>query len=482
MARCNQSSILLFICVLLPLHSVAFTPLLSRSKVRRITSNSHCRRKHIRDGIRNDPCLDMASIDSPDGNVQLSSTATAPGKIKEEDKKEQTHKSNKHGGKKPYKKKKFGKKQRVKTMFRQAKEMERTGQWCQACIHFEKILEIEPRDSYTHLALARLQSRRERNIPGGIRRTQSNDNVEMKVNITALTISQTEPFSNARQAFFNGTEMCPNSIHIWQAWALYEDSIGNTLNAKTLFQKALVIDDSNPYVCHGLGLLEHRCGNFTAAAELWERPLNTKDDSKTTAALVCSLGQLMVAKKEFHEARDLYRRNVLRIGSQREAVEVYLASAWLEEKYFKQFDCAEEQLKLALQVSPNNSRAMVALARLEGRRVDSQRSKYENPNKSRNVDSKRDVKRQRDDAVKKELKDACNRLAEGHTKEKASEKSDVKDGRLFNAWAKLEVKDKNYGAARKILRQGMELFPHDHSVSFHAQCIAQYVKCTFWIF
>jgi hypothetical protein len=49
---------------------------------------------------------------------------------------------------------------------------------------------------------------------------------------------------------------------------------------------------------------------------------------------------------------------------------VYLAAAWLEEKYFKKVDRAEELLNLVLEVSPGNSRALVALARLAGRRVD----------------------------------------------------------------------------------------------------------------
>lgn len=39
-----------------------------------------------------------------------------------------------------------------------------------------------------------------------------------------------------------------------------------------------------------------------------------------------------------------------------------------------------------------------------------------------------------------------------------------KDGRLFNAWASLEVKSRRLPVARKILMQGMELHPNDQSV------------------
>ena len=42
--------------------------------------------------------------------------------------------------------------------------------------------------------------------------------------------------------------------------------------------------------------------------------------------------------------------------------------------------------------------------------------------------------------------------------------SEVRDGRLFNKWAQLEVKEGQYAKARHILRQGIELFPLDHSV------------------
>lgn len=490
-----MSAVLLCIATFAP-HSTSFTPLsqLSRLGARTSTSKRDAIRIQRINRIRKITNLDMASVDSQDEKIQFSATTIAPERKQENlrlhansDQQGKRHQNSKKHGGKPYKKKPFGKKQTVKRMFRQAKEMERTGQWRQACIHLEKILEIDPRDSYTHLALARLQSRRERSSTGEKRPSIDIDKKqivgiaaegssfdETQVNITALDISQTLPFSNARQAFFNGTEMCPDSIHIWQAWALFEDSLGNLSYARSLFQRALEIDESNPYVCHGYGLLEHRCGNFLAAQEMWERPLKTGEKGKITAALVCSLANLMIAKKELHEARDLYKTHVLLIDSQRESAEVYLAFAWLEEKHFNDFKCAEEQLNLALRVSPGNSRAMVALAKLEGRKVDSQLLKSgmhgKNDNAS-NSGSKRDVKRQVDYTVKKELEDACIRLIEGHKKETKTQQSDVKDGRLFNAWAKLEVKHKNFGAARKILKRGMDLFPHDHSVRYNMRCI-----------
>ena len=54
------------------------------------------------------------------------------------------------------------KKQKVRGMFRRAKEHERSGEYRLATNLLRKILVIDPFDSYSHLALARLESRRER--------------------------------------------------------------------------------------------------------------------------------------------------------------------------------------------------------------------------------------------------------------------------------------------------------------------------------
>ena len=382
------------------------------------------------------------------------------------------------------------KKQRVRTMFRQAKEMERTGQWRQACIHLKQILEIDPYDSYSHLALGRLQSRRERGGTGigpekkkrtsidshdtqkSSTTTEANTNGQnstpmgnslddVDTEITPLMILQSGPSSEAREAFYDGIEKCPDSIHLWQAWALHEQSKGNTAYARTLFQNALHIDETNPYVCHGYGLLEHRCGNFDVAMELWERPLKTGQSGKSSAALVCSLAKLLVAKGKLHKARDLYMDQVTKIKSEREICEVYMAAAWLEERHFRNITRAEELLNLALDVSPGNSRALVALARLAGRKVDLEK------NNSNISTSKDDVVRRRQIAIKKQLQDTCNEMVKRKTPihKGKGKKSEVLDGRLFNAWADMEVKEGRYHRARKILIEGRKLFPADHSVS-----------------
>ena len=121
-------------------------------------------------------------------------------------------------------------------------------------------------------------------------------------------------------------------------------------------------------MCHAYGLLEQREGNPSRARELWEGALEARGGGNgATAALVCSLGDLHAGAGRLHEARDLYEAHALRLRSPREVTEVHLAAAWLEEKRFGDRDRAAEILHRALEHRPGDSRARVALARLEKR-------------------------------------------------------------------------------------------------------------------
>ena len=298
----------------------------------------------------------------------------------------------------------------IRRMFRKARDLERSGQWKEATTILQKILAVDPHDAHSYLALARLEARREGSGP--------------------QVDSRRSP---AREAFRAGTEQCPDSVHLWQAWAVHEQSRGDEDRARELFGKALEIDAKNPYVCHAFGLMEQRAGNVDEAQALWERAL----EGHSTAALVCSLGELYTTSGKFKGAITLYDTHVNRVHSEREIAEIYLAASWLEERHFGDMDRAADLLNMALKRSPGNSRAQVALARLSGRRANQT---------GKNVA-----------AVRKSLEEACTKHAIG-------EKSSVRDGRLFNAWAKLEVKAGNLSKARDILRQGIRDFPRDKSL------------------
>jgi tetratricopeptide (TPR) repeat protein len=312
----------------------------------------------------------------------------------------------------------------IRSMFHTAKDMERQGRWTEALGMYEKILRKDPNDAHTHLALARLEARRE--LKSRLHSPSSN-----------TTVDHIMPTSNAQRAFEKGTEACPQSVHLWQAWAVFEESFGNVDRARELFLQALKIDADNPFACHAYGLMEKKLGNTNKARQLFEQAL----EKKSTAALVCSLGELLIANKDFKFARDLYVRHILRLQTEREKTEVYLASAWLEERYFNDYPRALALIQLALAYSPGSSLVNVALARLEGR-IQKRKGKWTGK-----------------DATRKRLANACIDIEKGH-----QTPSDPNDGRLFNTWANIEVKSRRYSAARKILKKGMEMHPNDHSL------------------
>lgn len=126
-------------------------------------------------------------------------------------------------------------------------------------------------------------------------------------------------------------------------------------------------------------------------------------------------------------------------------MEVYLAASSLEETVFRDLEKASELLKIALlDKNVKDSRAYMALARLgtSGGKVD-------------------------DAVVKKRLREICSKQIKTFKVdgEKGVALFPVKDGRLFNAWAKLESKSGSLVEAKDILEKGIMLYPKDHTVS-----------------
>ena len=124
---------------------------------------------------------------------------------------------------------------KTRILFQSAKQLEKQGKWREASDMYQHILQEDPRDSHSHLGYARLEARR--------------DSKSLSSNTTA------------RHAFLQGTMLCPDSVHLWQAWALYEQSCGDYERARTLLEQALTLDERNPYVCHAYGLMEKKLGN-----------------------------------------------------------------------------------------------------------------------------------------------------------------------------------------------------------------------------
>ena len=207
-------------------------------------------------------------------------------------------------------------------------------------------------------------------------------------------------------------------------------------------------------------------GEITKAKSLWQQGLVYQP----SAALVCSLGELYVASGDFHSARELYSTYLHKLSNGRERTEVYLAAASLEERVYNDVEKASELLRRACSEGGDgddgsgaavmDGRAYVALAKLgtSGGLVN-------------------------DKVVKKRLKEICMRQLNYHEDKKKNGKATadtdggkgnnkaknkiifpVNDGRLFNAWAKMESKSGNLFEARKILGRGMGLYPKDYTL------------------
>lgn len=382
--------------------------------------------------------------------------------------KKKYYKNKRHSSPSPFQYK--NKKSKIKSLYFAAKNFERTGQWRKAEAFLEQAIRIDPTDSRSHLAIAKLQARREERKQSSLSREDNNE------------VAEKHTLRKAREAFRHGTEMCPDSVHLWQAWALYEQNAGDESShqkAAEYYEKALSIESTNPYVCHAFGLMERNAGNLTGAQLLWEKAI----PHNPTAAILCSLGDLYASSPHNNpeKARELYSENVLRIRSgdvERQRTEVFLAAASLEERYFSNINSAIESIQKALELSPQNGRALVALVRLEGKLKEQQKNK-KSLSKTENVKShhishhaggKTDLTKVEDRNLIQNAKQngtlsisPLQNMRDRFEEICTSTLSD--DGRLFNAWANLEIKEGNLEKAKEILDIAMTKFPKDQSVS-----------------
>lgn len=412
------------------------------------------------------------------------------------------------------------KRNRIKYMFLEAKALERQGKWTDALQMFHKILNMDPYDAHSHLALARLEARREsssslsslslssRRRSSGINnkhgQQQHDAQEEPNDNEQTATANATVEATKAQVAFQRGTKACPDSVHLWQSWALYEyQSRGNVERARQLFEEALALEPHNPYVCHAYSLMEKKNASAASAAAAATTTTNGEEDramallqrglqnkTQITAALVCSLGETFMERGQHDEARSLYQRELPRIRGEKDLVEVYLAAAWLEERHFQNLDTAQALLQEALKIAPSSSLASVALARLEGRMIQQRQQEIAGSNAattnsnthqkqqqqqqhqpraiarpatSREVANQATAQRlaQACDEVEKQMMEASDHRSRSKTKTFTATNT---DGRVFNALASLEIKQRRFDAARNVLKRGMDLFPSDHNL------------------
>jgi tetratricopeptide (TPR) repeat protein len=405
----------------------------------------------------------------------------------------------------------------IQQMFQTAKTIERQGRWGEAFTLLEEILVINPKDSHSHLAIARLEARRELKITrynNGSQQKQIQSECQSEESTTT-----DDSKTKAQIAFEKGVTACPRSVFLLQGWAIYESqqqSLGSYDRARELFERALELEPYNTYVCHAYSIMEKKLGNTDKAVSLLKKALNAPY-GKVTAALVCSLGEFYVAEGNLTSARDLYKyhldhatgSNIVvsqpqqrsrqkHLPTEKDRVEVYLAAAWLEERNFGELHKARDLLNKALTISPTSSLANVALARLKGR-ISATASATATAGFSRAKTKKanrHDITEVATMATKKQLATICAELhKQGLQSKKEEEQYQLRfnssssstskssrtneDGRVFNALASLEVKQRNFKEARDVLQKGMDLYPLDHNLFTAAGKVEERVgNCT----
>jgi len=180
------------------------------------------------------------------------------------------------------------------------------------CLCVPLILQADPSDSHSWLALALVESRR------GCK-------------------------SEARAIFEKGTHNCPESVHLWQvniiplmnagayfchlhllmstltskilasffppstkAWAMLEAKSGAHDSARAKFAKGLALDPGNSFVCHAWGQLEASQGDAKRARALYQQALAFGPQPQVIAALA----ELELAAGDFEAARELFRTGI----------------------------------------------------------------------------------------------------------------------------------------------------------------------------
>jgi tetratricopeptide (TPR) repeat protein len=319
--------------------------------------------------------------------------------------------------------------------------------------------QLDPYDAHSYLALAKLLSREET--------TTTMQQTQQTYNNATPTTSTTTTTTTARHLFRRGTHNCPTSIHLWHGWAMHERYIGNITGAIALLDKAFSIDPTNGYVCHAYGLLEMELLRFhsaatTAANATTNATFNNNNNNndieynqrikrveqlwsiglqhEPSAALACSLGQLYEKTNRPELAKHIYITTLPRLQLEHERVEVCLAVSSLMENVYNNIQEASVLLMKAFDDghggvrAVSDSRVYVALARLG-----------------------LSTGLVEDTVVIQRLRDICTI--------KSSIISPVMDGRLFNAWAKLESRsNNNLVEARRVLQLGLTTYPKDHTL------------------
>eukprot|EP01036_Dinobryon_divergens_P030333 gene30333-39562_t len=294
-------------------------------------------------------------------------------------------------------------------MFNRAKFLMRHGDNPIARKLLIRCIELNPYDSHSWLALARLEARV--------------GNADM-----------------ARKVFTDSNEKCPRNIHLLHAWGHFEQKHGNVERARELWSQAYFLDPLNAYVSHALSNLERRLRNFDRAKEV----LLEVFQKKPTAAICVALADLerqlgnperarVVLQDGLGRAVDVNSSSsmgstVAASAAAGERSKMLLALAWLQEDAFSETGPAFALIDEAFKLDPLNVKVHMAKASLL-------------------------LRMQQVDDARMALQ-LCTKLCSAN----------AEDGQHYTMWGSLELERGGRGPAeaQRILAEGAGLFPRDH--------------------
>ena len=306
----------------------------------------------------------------------------------------------------------------VYKMFHRARYLIRQGNSSTAQKLLVRCLELNPYDSHSWLALARLEAK-----VGNIAR--------------------------ARDVFAEGVKRCPNNVHILHAWGHLEQKHGNEALAREYWSRANALEPYNPYVCHALSNLERRQRNYERAKEV----LMTVVEKKPTAALCVSLSDLERQLGFPEKSRSILLHGLQKCEKDRS--KLYLALAWLEEDVFKNQNEAARLITEALKIDKNNVRVYVAKASME-LRLERQLDAHRTLQHALTLESEDGQHYTMLGTLELEM---GNVVEAGHILKEGASKFPG-DQFLLQRWGTLEAKLGNIDKARGLFERSVSIQPH----------------------
>jgi len=149
---------------------------------------------------------------------------------------------------------------RLKLLFQLACDAESKGRFAEAASLARQCLELDEYDARSWLLLARLEA----SLVHADDRSCTVSVVNGTEGIHVCTSHQ-----RARNTYRQGVLMCPDSVHLLHAWAMFEYRLGEIETARELFRRGLALDPANAYIYHSWGLMECRRGGFEKAQQLY---------------------------------------------------------------------------------------------------------------------------------------------------------------------------------------------------------------------